>query len=110
MTEKLKVIDMTFFIVLYYEIMFHGDSFRKICRTYVRLKLIFAGSNNGTLVPPDSRYRLPPIPHLLENTSLFSEVNCAKRITLASKMLSFEFQKVPKISSHKLVRIKLVIL
>lgn len=110
MTEKLKVTDMIFFSVLYYEIMLHGDPFQKICRTYVRLNLIFTGSNNGILVPPDSRYRLPPIPHLLENTSLFSEVNCAKGITLSSKMVSFEFQKMPKISSHNLVRMKLVIL
>lgn len=46
MTEKLKVTDMIFFSVLYYEVMFHGDSFRKICRTYVRLKLILTGSSN----------------------------------------------------------------
>jgi len=110
MTEKLKVIDMIFFSVLYYEIMFYGDLFRKICRTYVTLNLTFTGINNGTLVPPDSRYTLPPIPHLLENASLFSDVNCATRITRPSKMVSFEFQKMPKISSYNLVRMKLVIL
>jgi hypothetical protein len=107
---KLKVINITFFGDFCYEIMVNAGTFRRKCKTYIKFNLIFTCNKNGTLVLRNDRYRLPPIPHLLDITSLLSEVKCAEGRTLPSKMVSFESQKVPKRPSHNIVRTKLVTL